>query len=130
MEIAGYTGWGVWLVAGVLAFNLACIPAWFLVNHLRRNFEFELKRARTFLHVLKEEREKKRPWKSDRSLDESIARVEQQIVEAEGKGPLWGRRPVALIQLGIHQMTDRWPELTEKVWLAMDRKAQRTTDES
>jgi len=121
--MAGYTGWGVWLVAGVLAFNLACIPAWFLVNHLRRNHEFAIKKVRTFLHVLEQERAGDKRWRSDSELDTSTAMLAEQVDKAEGLGPLWGRKHAALAQLSIHQMGDRWPELTEAVHVKMERPA-------
>ncbi len=121
--MAGYTGWGVWLVAGVLAFNLAYIPAWFLVNHLRRNHEFQIKKARTFLELLRRERGKSKGWRTDSELDTSVALIEEQVSEAEGRGPLWGRRQVTLAQLSVMQLSARWPELADAVHLAMDRRA-------
>ena len=121
--MAGYEGWGVWLIAVVLAFNLACIPAWFLVGHLRRNFEFELKKAKTFLFVLDEERGRKGVWRKDPDLDLTIRTVKAQIELAESKGPLWGRQAVSLVQMSLHQLADNWPELAEKVGRRMDRKA-------
>ena len=126
--MAGYEGWGVWLIAVVLAFNLACIPAWFLVNHLRRNFEFELRKAKTFLHVLEEERDRKGAWRKDPDLDLTIRTVQGQMDEAESKGPLWGRQAVSLVQMSLHQLADRWPELAEKVSRRMDRKAEKDSD--
>ena len=123
--IGGYEGWGVWLVAGVLAFNLACIPAWFLVRNLQRTFEFELKKAKTFLFVLDEERNRKGAWRKDPDLDLAITTVKGQIDDAEGKGALWGRKHVALVQLSLHQLADKWPELADKVGRRMDRKAEK-----
>lgn len=118
-----YEGWGVWLIAGVLAFNLACIPAWFLVRNLTRTFEFELKKAKTFLFVLEQERDRKGAWRKDSDLDLSIRTVQEQISEAEGKGALWGRRSMALVTLSLHQVADKWPELAEKVSRRMTKGA-------
>ncbi len=120
-----YEGWGVWLIAGVLAFNLACIPAWFLVRNLTRTFEFELKKAKTFLHVLDEERNRKGSFRRDVDLDRTIRTIQEQIEAAEGKGALWGRRPMALATLSLHQLADKWPELAERVGRRMQRKAEK-----
>lgn len=125
MEIGGYTGWGIWLIVLVFAFNLACIPAWFLMNHLRRTFEFDLRKARTFLHVLEQERDRKPSWRRDREIDAAVVEVQQRIDEAEGKGPLRGRGAVALALLGTHEIANRWPDVGERVDRAMDRKAVR-----
>lgn len=119
--MGGYSGWGVWLVGAVLAFNLACIPAWFLVNHLRRNHDFAIKKVRTFLHLLEQEREADRTWRADAELGNSVAMLTEQVDEAEGLGPLWGRKQAALAQLSMHQLGDRWPELVEGVHSKMDR---------
>lgn len=120
-ELTGYTGWGVWLIAAVLGFNLACIPAWFLVNNLRRTHEFTIKKVQTFLFLLAEQRDADKKHRTDAELDEAVAAIEEQVDKATGLGALWGRKHLALAQLSMHQMGDRWPELVERIDEAMQR---------
>jgi hypothetical protein len=117
MEIGGYTGWGVWLIVAVFAFNLTCIPLWFLLNHLQRTHSFELKRARTFLELLGKELKTKRV--NDGELNRSLQLVRSQLESAEGRGPLWGRKELALARLGLAQVSSRYPELCEAIDEAM-----------
>ncbi len=121
MELGGYTGSGVWLIVAVLAFNLACIPAWFLVNHLRRTHDFEIKKAKTFLFLLGKERARKRKKGQDPELGSAVDDITASLERAEGLGPLWGRKHVTLARLGIMQVTNRWPELSTVVHDAMQR---------
>jgi len=113
LEIAGFTGWGLWLILAVLAFNLTCIPLWFLVSHLSRTHQFRIKRVRTFLALL--EKERSSTPAVDRQLDESVRLMGEQLEKAEGLGPLWGRRPAVLAELGMHQLEHLHPELCEAV---------------
>jgi hypothetical protein len=117
VEVGGYSGWGLWLILAVLTFNLACIPAWFLVNHLKRNHEFRIKQVRTFLALLAIE--PNRPDRAD--LSRSVALIEQQVEEAEGLGALWGRRHASLAQLGLYQLEHRFPEICDQVRSKMMR---------
>jgi len=119
MEVGGYSGWGVWLIVLVFAFNLACIPLWFLINHLRRTHEFRLKEVRTFLELLAAERTERSA--SDSQLDESIALIERQLEQAEGLGPLWGRKHVELARLGLYQVEHQHQDLCASVRAQMAR---------
>ena len=111
VEVGGYSGWGLWLILAVLAFNLACIPAWFLINHLKRNHDFRIKQVRTFLALLSQEPH--RPSRAD--LDRSVALIQEQVDRAEGLGPLWGRRQASLAQLGLYQLEHRFPDVCGEV---------------
>jgi len=121
MDFGGYTGSGIWLILAVLAFNLACIPAWFLVNHLRRTHDFEIKKAKTFLFLLDKEREGKRKEARDPELLSAVEDITASLDKAEGLGPLWGRKHVTLVRLGILQVSNRWPELSVVIHDAMQR---------
>ncbi len=81
-------GWGIWLVVGVLAFNLTCIPIYFLVNHLQRSAGFEQKRLETFLFLL----EQRPSWSSAASseLREAACELRKHLAEADRLGSLWG----------------------------------------
>ena len=107
LEIGGFSGWGLWLIVGVLAFNLACIPLWFLLNHLSRTHDFRLKRVRTFLALIEDERQNH----NDGSINASLALMTQQLETAEGQGALWGRRAAVLAELGMYQLEHQHPEL-------------------
>jgi len=113
IEIGGFSGWGLWLILGVLAFNLFCIPLWFLINHLSTNHKFRIKRIRTFLAMLQEERSV--GDEVGGKLDESVRLMEEQLEQAEGLGPLWGRRPAVLAELSMHQLEHLHPELCAAV---------------
>ena len=113
LEIGGFSGWGLWLIVGVLAFNLLCIPLWFLVNHLSTNHKFRVKRVRTFLTLLEQERSE--GAEASGSLDESVRLMEEQLEQAEGLGPLWGRRPAVLAELGMAQLEHLHPQLCASV---------------
>jgi len=113
LEVAGFTGWGLWLILGVFAFNLTCIPLWFLLSHLNRNHEFRIKRIRTFLALLEKERDSQ-PG-PDEQLDRSVLLMEEQLERAEGLGPLWGRKPAVLAELGMHQLEHLHPALCAAV---------------
>jgi hypothetical protein len=107
LEIGGFSGWGLWLIVGVLAFNLACIPLWFLLSHLSRTHDFRLKRVRTFLALIADERQSH----ADRTLDTSLALMAQQLETAEAQGALWGRRAAVLAEMGMYQLEHQHPEL-------------------
>ncbi len=111
-EIGGFSGWGLWLILAVLTFNLACIPLWFLVNHLGRTHDFRIKRVRTFLNLMDRERSGK---SDEESLDTSISLITQQLETAEGLGALWGRRAAVLAELGMYQLEHQYPELCSQV---------------
>jgi len=113
IEIGGFTGWGLWLILAVLAFNLFCIPLWFLINHLSRNHEFRIKRIRTFLTILQEERSAHA--ESSPGLNDSIQLMGEQLEQAEGMGPLWGRRSATLAELSMYQLEHLHPELCAAV---------------
>ena len=111
LEIGGFSGWGLWLIVGVLAFNLACIPLWFLLNHLSRTHEFRLKRIRTFLALFEGERQ----GHAEEALDQSLALMTQQLETAEALVALWGRRAAVLAELGMYQLEHQHPELCSAV---------------
>ncbi len=119
----GYTGWGVYLIAAVLAFNLMCIPLWFLVNNLRRTHDFALKKVETFLHLLEKERakHKHKAIGKDPELTALVEDIKAQADKALGLGPLWGRKHAAMAQLQMHSIGERWPELADGVFAAMER---------
>ena len=112
IEIAGFSGWGLWLIVAVLSFNLACIPLWFLVNHLSRTHDFRIKRVVTFLSLIKEQGDQKT---DDDALNESLALITKQVQEAEGLGALWGRRAAVLAELGMYQLEHQYPDLCDPV---------------
>ena len=112
LEIGGFSGWGLWLIVAVLSFNLACIPLWFLVNHLSRTHDFRIKRVLTFLTLIKDQRGSRT---DNHALDESLALITKQLEEAEGLGALWGRRSAVLAELGMYQMEHLYPELCDAV---------------
>lgn len=115
IEFGGYTGWGLWLIIGVMAFNLAAIPAWFLVGSLKRSHEFQLKKARTFIELL-------RRTGHDRSdLAAQIASVEAALEQGEGLGPIWGRKHIHTAQLILGQLEERYPDLVGPIWETMRR---------
>jgi len=109
IEIGGFSGWGLWLIVAVFAFNLCCVPLWFLINHLSRNHDFRIKRVRTFLALLEQERGA--GANRNEILDDSVRIIEEQIEQAEGLGPLWGRRPASLAELSMYQLEHLHPEL-------------------
>jgi cell division protein FtsW (lipid II flippase) len=112
IEISGFSGWGLWLIVAVLSFNLACIPLWFLVNHLSRTHDFRIKRVFTFLSLVKDQRGKQT---EDEALDKSLALITNQLQEAEGLGALWGRRAAVLAELGMYQLQHQYPDLCDAV---------------
>ena len=116
-DIGGYSGWGLWLILAVLTFNLACIPLWFLINHLGRTHEFRIKRVRTFLALLEGERSSA----ADDRLDQSVALISEQLETAEGLGALWGRRAAVLAELGMYQLEHQHPELCEAIHQRLSR---------
>ncbi len=111
------TGWGIWLIGAVLAFNLACLPLWFLVRHLQRNHDLYLQECQLFLQLLLADLGK--AAEADSQLGESVRALEQQLAEAEALGPLWGRRPLALARLSVAQLQHLRPEAAERVWAQM-----------
>jgi hypothetical protein len=120
---AEYTGWGVYLIAAVLGFNLMCLPLWFLVNNLSRTHDFALKKIETFLHLLEIERHKHRhkATQKDPELASLIDEIRERAEKAMGLGPLWGRKHATTAQLALHTLGEKWPELVEGVHRAMER---------
>ncbi|MBJ93132.1 MAG: hypothetical protein CMP23_01515 [Rickettsiales bacterium] len=118
-EIGGYSGWGLWLILAVLAFNLACIPLWFLVQHLLRSHDLKLKRVSTFLNLLDEELASQQ---LETPIKESIDLIRQQLQQATARGPLWGRRAAALAELGIYQLEHQDAELCGAIMKRMTPK--------
>ncbi len=104
LAVGGYTGWGVWLVVAVMAFNLAAIPLWFLLGSLRRSHDFRIKEARTFLALIDPARA------DDEDLDDQLKVVEDAIERAEGLGPLWGRKHVNTARIFLGQLEERFPD--------------------
>lgn len=112
-------GWGIWLIAAVLAFNLTCIPLWFLTNHLRRSAGFEQKRMTTFLFLL----EKRPIWKQDRSeeLRAAATALREHLARADHLGPLWGRRHTTMARLEMTRICDLYPDDSAAVLSQMER---------
>ncbi len=102
--VAGYTGWGVWLIVAVMAFNLAAIPLWFLLSSLRRSHDFRIKEARTFLVLIDDARH------HNEALDDQLKVVEEAIERAEGLGPLWGRKHVNTARIFLGQLDEQFPQ--------------------
>ncbi len=113
IEIGGYSGWGLWLVVGVMAFNLSAIPAWFLVASLKRSHEFQLKKARTFLELLR------RAGEQEADLAEQVGFIEQELERAEGLGPIWGRKHVNTARMFLGQLRERYPDAVAPIWETM-----------
>ena len=114
-------GSGVWVIAVVLAFNMTCIPLWFLVNHLQRSADFEQKRLQTFLHLIKQ-----RPiWtgqKRSKELTALVRQLEEQLAQAEHMGSLWGRKHTTLGKITMAQITESFPDDGQAIFTAMQRK--------
>jgi len=112
-------GWGIWLIALVLAFNLTCIPAWFLVGHLRRSSDFEKKRLETFLFLLHEHS----LWaKADGTpLEAAVQHLKEHLAQAEHMGPLWGRKHTTMAQLELARICDLHPEESAEILEKMQR---------
>lgn len=106
----GYTGWGVWLIVAVMAFNLSAIPLWFLLGNLRRTHEFRIKEARTFLALIEGARA------TNEQLHDQLKVIEAAIEEAEGLGPLWGRKHVNTARIFLGQLEEQFPEEVAPVW--------------
>lgn len=111
--IGGYTGWGVWLIVAVMAFNLAAIPLWFLLGNLRRTHEFRIKEAQTFLALIDGARA------GNEELDDQLKIVEAAIEQGEGLGPLWGRKHVNTARIFLGQLSERFPDEAAPVWEQM-----------
>ena len=47
--------------------------------------------------------------------------ITASLDKAEGLGPLWGRKHVTLVRLGILQVSNRWPDLSVVIHDAMRR---------
>jgi len=112
-------GTGIWVIALVLAFNMTCIPLWFLVGHLRRSSDFERKRLETFLFLLRE-----RPiWATaeEGALGAAVRELESQLQQSEDLGPLWGRKHTTLAKLEMTRICDLHPEDASAIWEQMKR---------
>jgi hypothetical protein len=112
-------GWGIWLIALVLAFNLTCIPAWFLVGHLRRGSDFEKKRLETFLYLLRE----RSIWEdaAGTPLEEAVTQLEEHLTRAEHMGPLWGRKHTTMAQFELARICDLHPQDGAEILEQMER---------
>ena len=112
-------GSGIWVIALVLAFNMTCIPLWFLVGHLRRTAEFQRKRLETFLFLLQE-----RPvWieEEDEELKAVVAELQGHLEQAENLGPIWGKKHTTLAKLLMTRVCDLHPEDAAIIWSKMER---------
>ena len=114
-------GSGVWIIAVVLAFNLTCIPLWFLLNHLKRSANFEQKRLQTFLHLLKQRDVWRERESGSSDLHELIERLEAQLAQAEHMGALWGRKHTTMGKLTMTQICETYPEDGQAILSAMQR---------
>jgi hypothetical protein len=117
VEIAGYSGWGVAVIVGVLAFNLAMIPLWFLVGFLRRAHDLGIKELQTFLHLFDERADAEVP----NDLAESVVFLRESLAAAEGLGPMWGRKKLSSAKLWMSQMAELHPEPVAPILDAMRR---------
>ncbi len=116
MDIGGYTGDRVWLIALVAAFNLACILLWFIVGALRRAQNGTLTEARTFIELMRRERETAKLTSARASeFDALVAEAEAKLDEGEAMGPLWGRRHLTSANIVLHGLADTFPELSDPV---------------
>jgi hypothetical protein len=111
--VAGYTGFGVWLLVAVFAFNLAAIPLWFLLGSLRRTHTFRIKEVRTFLMLIEEARGR------NGDLNDHLKVVEDAVERAEGLGPLWGRKHLNTARIFMGQLDEQFPEEVGAVWAQM-----------
>ena len=118
MELGGYTGDRVWLIAAVAAFNLGMILLWFIVGALKRAQGSTLKEAQTFIELMKRERDSGRVTLTSArrdGLDSSLSEAEGMLAEGESLGPLWGRRHMTNANIVLHGIADRFPELSDAV---------------
>ncbi|MCO4769025.1 MAG: hypothetical protein KDA24_03280 [Deltaproteobacteria bacterium] len=118
MELGGYTGDRVWLIALVAAFNLACIMLWFIVGALKRAQGSTLTEAQTFIELMRRKRDDGSVTLTSARKDEleaSLVEAEGMLAEGEGLGPLWGRRHMTNANIVLHGVADRFPELSDSV---------------
>jgi len=116
MDIGGYTGDRVWLIALVAAFNLACILLWFIVGALRRAQNGTLTEARTFIELMRRQRESAKLTSARASeFDAMVAEAEAKLDEGESMGPLWGRKHLTSANIVLHGLADKFPELSDPV---------------
>ena len=114
--MGGYTGWGIWLIGAVFAFNLVCLLLWFVVGGLRRGHTFHLKQGRTFLALLREQRDQARIGRApSEEIEAAICDAEALLDKAEGLGPLWGRRALSSARVALNGIAIRFSDLADEV---------------
>jgi hypothetical protein len=118
VEIGGFTGDRIWLIALVAAFNLACMLLWFIVTALKRAQGSTLTEAQTFIELMRREQEARgsalTPTRAA-ELDSMLAEAEAKLHAGESMGPLWGRRHMTTANMLLHGIADRFPELSDAV---------------
>ncbi len=116
MELGGYTGDRMWMVAAVVLFNLVCLFLWFIVGGMKRLQHGSVTEARTFIELLRREATTQQLSRArGEELEQALAEVEAQLQEGEDKGPLTGRRAVAAANMQLHGIADRFVELSDPV---------------
>ena len=118
MEMGGFTGDRLWMIAAVIFFNLGCVFLWFVLGALRRGQTGTLLEARTFIELMRQEAEARRATMSAEQrarLAAGLEAAEAQLAEGEGLGPLWGRRSLTRAALELHGVADRFPDLAAPV---------------
>jgi len=124
MDIGGFTGDRVWLIAAVAAFNLACIMLWFIVGALKRAQGSTLKEAQTFIELMRREQASgavSLTATREAELNSMLEEAEAKLQEGEAMGPLWGRRHMTNANILLHGVADRFPELSDTVNTKMVR---------
>ena len=118
MEIGGFTGDRLWMIAAVIVFNLGCMLLWFVAGALRRGQTGTMLEARTFIELMRQEAEAQRATMSAEQqarLAEGLLAAEAQLEQGEGLGPLWGRRALTRATLELHGVADGFPALAAPV---------------
>ena len=117
MEIGGFTGDRVWLIALVAAFNLGCVLLWFILGALKRAQGSSLKEAQTFIELMRREQDEHGRLNASRGaeLEAMLVEAEAKLGEGEAMGPLWGRRHVTSANMILHAIADRFPEVSDAV---------------
>jgi hypothetical protein len=118
MEIGGFTGDRLWLIAAVAAFNLASIMLWFIVGALKRAQGSTLKEAQTFIELMRREQASggtSLTASRESELNSMLEEAEARLQEGEAMGPLWGRRHMTNANMVLHALADRFPELSDAV---------------
>jgi len=118
MEIGGFTGDRIWMIAAVAAFNLGCIMLWFIIGALKRAQGSTLTEAQTFIELMRREHSSGRVSLSpdrEQKLVAMLAEAEEKLAEGEAMGPLWGRRHMTNANLVLHGIADTFPEISDAV---------------